>query len=104
MLMVTSRLPSFIQPVVILRGRKLSFKQFDNGTVVIGGGHLAVPYRDEPHGDRLDQARDSATSAHGVGAVPGDARGPPSCAPGPASTRSIRRRPARCGRACGCPG
>ncbi|MEA2813938.1 MAG: hypothetical protein QOI93_1635, partial [Rhodospirillaceae bacterium] len=47
MLMVTSRLPAFIEPVVILRGRKLSFKQLDNGTVVIGGGHLAVPYRDE---------------------------------------------------------
>ncbi len=46
MLMVTSRLPQFIQPVVILRGRKLSFKQIDNGTVVIGGGHLATPYRD----------------------------------------------------------
>ncbi len=46
MLMVTSRLPSFIQPVVILRGRKLSFKQLGNGTVVIGGGHLATPYRD----------------------------------------------------------
>ena len=40
MLMVTSRLPAFIQPVVILRGRKLSFKQLGNGTVVIGGGHL----------------------------------------------------------------
>ncbi len=25
--------------VVILRGRKLSFKQLANGTVVIGGGH-----------------------------------------------------------------
>jgi sarcosine oxidase subunit beta len=47
MLMVTSRLPVFIEPVVILRGRKLSFKQLGNGTVVIGGGHLAVPYRDE---------------------------------------------------------
>jgi len=46
MLMVTSRLPAFIRPVVILRGRKLSFKQLDNGTVVIGGGHLATPYRD----------------------------------------------------------
>lgn len=46
MLMVTSRLPAFIQPVVILRGRKLSFKQLENGTVVIGGGHLATPYRD----------------------------------------------------------
>jgi sarcosine oxidase, subunit beta len=47
MLMVTSRLPSFIEPVVILRGRKLSFKQLGNGTVVIGGGHLAQPFRDQ---------------------------------------------------------
>lgn len=47
MLMVTSRVPAFIDPVVILRGRKLSFKQLANGTVVIGGGHLAQPYRDE---------------------------------------------------------
>ena len=39
-------MPHFIEPVVILRGRKLSFKQFDNGTVLIGGGHLATPYRD----------------------------------------------------------
>ena len=46
MLMVTSRLPAFIKPVVILRGRKLSFKQLGNGTVVIGGGHLSTPYRD----------------------------------------------------------
>jgi sarcosine oxidase subunit beta len=46
MLIVTGRLPAFVKPVVILRGRKLSFKQLDNGTVVIGGGHLAVPYRD----------------------------------------------------------
>ena len=46
MLMVTSRVAPFILPVVILRGRKLSFKQLANGTVVIGGGHLATPYRD----------------------------------------------------------
>jgi sarcosine oxidase subunit beta len=46
MLMVTSRLPAFIRPVVILRGRRLSFKQLGNGTVVIGGGHLATPHRD----------------------------------------------------------
>jgi sarcosine oxidase, subunit beta len=31
---------------VILRGRKLSFKQFANGTVLIGGGHLATRYQD----------------------------------------------------------
>ncbi|MBS0223588.1 MAG: FAD-binding oxidoreductase [Proteobacteria bacterium] len=47
MLMVTSRLPAFIEPVVILRGRKLSFKQVGNGTVVIGGGHRARPFRDQ---------------------------------------------------------
>ena len=47
MLMITSRVPHFIDPVVILRGRKLSFKQFENGTVLIGGGHLAVPDQDE---------------------------------------------------------
>lgn len=46
MLMITSRVPPFIAPVVILRGRKLSFKQFGNGTVLIGGGHLATPCRD----------------------------------------------------------
>jgi glycine/D-amino acid oxidase-like deaminating enzyme len=46
MLMITSRVPHFIDPVVILRGRKLSFKQFANGTVLIGGGHLAKPYQD----------------------------------------------------------
>jgi sarcosine oxidase subunit beta len=47
MLMITARVPAFIRPVVILRGRKLSFKQFANGTVLIGGGHLGRPLRDE---------------------------------------------------------
>ncbi len=47
MLMITNRVDAFIDPVVILRSRKLSFKQFPNGTVMIGGGHLAKPYRDE---------------------------------------------------------
>lgn len=46
MLMITSPVPRFIEPVVILRGRKLSFKQFGNGTVLIGGGYLATPYPD----------------------------------------------------------
>ncbi|BAM88195.1 SoxB protein [Bradyrhizobium oligotrophicum S58] len=46
MLMITSPVAHFIDPVVILRGRKLSFKQFPNGTVLIGGGHLATPYQD----------------------------------------------------------
>jgi sarcosine oxidase subunit beta len=46
MLMITSPVPHFIDPVVILRGRKLSFKQFANGTVLIGGGHLATADQD----------------------------------------------------------
>jgi len=37
MLMVTQRLPHFINPVVGATSRGLSFKQYDNGTVVIGG-------------------------------------------------------------------
>ena len=56
MLMITSRVPHFIVPVVILRGRKLSFKQLANGTVLIGGGHLGRPHRDENRTD-LDWRR-----------------------------------------------
>jgi sarcosine oxidase, subunit beta len=47
MLMITQRMPPFVKPVVILRSRKLSFKQLGNGTVLIGGGHTGRPYRDE---------------------------------------------------------
>ena len=39
MLMITARLKPFVTPVVGAQGRKLSFKQFANGTVLIGGGH-----------------------------------------------------------------
>ncbi|CAJ5350479.1 FAD binding domain protein [Burkholderia pseudomallei] len=42
MLMVTARMPSFVGPVVGAAGRSLSFKQFLNGTVLIGGGHRAA--------------------------------------------------------------
>ena len=41
MLMVTERLPPFLKPVVGAVGHKLSFKQTQNGTVIIGGAHLA---------------------------------------------------------------
>jgi len=41
-MMVTARMPRFIKPVVGVHGRKLSFKQPANGTVVIGGAHRAV--------------------------------------------------------------
>ena len=39
MLMITARLPPFLKPVVGAAGRPLSFKQFANGTVLIGGGY-----------------------------------------------------------------
>lgn len=41
MMMVTERLPHFLDPVVGATSRKLSFKQMQNGTVLIGGAHLA---------------------------------------------------------------
>lgn len=41
-MMVTARMQRFLTPVVGIHGQKLSFKQTDNGTVVIGGGHLAM--------------------------------------------------------------
>ncbi len=39
MLTITARMPPFVTPVVGAQGRTLSFKQFENGTVLIGGGH-----------------------------------------------------------------
>ncbi len=39
MLMITERVEPFLKPVLGSAGRVLSFKQFDNGTVLIGGGH-----------------------------------------------------------------
>ncbi len=41
MLMITERLPHFIDPVLGAASRKLSFKQMQNGTLMIGGAHLA---------------------------------------------------------------
>lgn len=38
LLTITHRVPPFCSPVVGATGRTLSFKQFDNGTVLIGGG------------------------------------------------------------------
>lgn len=42
MLMITERLPRFIEPVFGAASRKLSFKQMQNGTVLIGGAHMAT--------------------------------------------------------------
>ena len=55
MLMITARMPPFVSPVVGAQGRTLSFKQFANGTVLVGGGHegSALP---ESNKTRLDYA------------------------------------------------
>ena len=41
MMMVTERLPRIVEPVLGAASRKLSFKQMPNGTLLIGGAHLA---------------------------------------------------------------
>ena len=65
MLMITDRLAPFITPVVGAQGRSLSFKQFDNGTVLIGGGYegRADPGRDLTHLDFGGLARNAAAAA-----------------------------------------
>ena len=50
-MMVTQRVPQFLGPVCGVVNRKLSFKQTDDGTVLIGGGHRGF----------VDQATDVAT-------------------------------------------
>jgi sarcosine oxidase subunit beta len=52
-MMVTTRMPRFLDPVVLGTGRKLSFKQTDTGTVVIGGGILGVPHLDQDLADTV---------------------------------------------------
>jgi len=44
MLMITARMPAFVTPVVGVFNGTLSFKQFDNGTVLIGGGARGTAY------------------------------------------------------------
>ena len=46
MMLVTLRMPRFLEPVVLGTGRPLSFKQTAEGTVLIGGGRLARIDRD----------------------------------------------------------
>jgi sarcosine oxidase subunit beta len=61
MLMITARVKPFVKPVVGAQGRMLSFKQFDNGTVLIGGGHRG---RAEPECNRTHlNFRELAASA-----------------------------------------
>jgi len=70
MLMITSRVKPFVQPVVGAQGRTLSFKQFDNGTVLIGGGYQG---RAEPDTNRthLDFRGLSASATTAAALFPG---------------------------------
>lgn len=56
MLMITARMPHFATPVVGAISRQLSFKQFENGTVLIGGGAKGFADRDRNR-TRLDYAK-----------------------------------------------
>ncbi len=64
MMMVTERLPPFLKPVVGAVNRKLSFKQSEAGTVVIGGGHQGRSDLDTERGEVL-----LGTLAHSAAAV-----------------------------------
>jgi sarcosine oxidase subunit beta len=56
MLMITARMPQFAGPVVGAVSRQLSFKQFENGTVLIGGGAKGFADRAN-NATRLDYAK-----------------------------------------------
>lgn len=64
MLMITNRIPPFIDAVVGVQGRTLSFKQFENGTVMIGGGHegIANPDTNETQLDYAGLATNADTA------------------------------------------
>lgn len=66
MLMITARMPPFVGPVVGAQGRALSFKQFTNGTVLIGGGQQgrAVPEEGRADLDVAGLAASARTAAH----------------------------------------
>lgn len=64
MMMVTERMPHFLDPVVGAASRKLSFKQMQNGTVLIGGAHLAR--HDMQTGTTSIDFRNLATSSQTV--------------------------------------
>ena len=77
MLMITARVKPFVTPVVGAQGRMLSFKQFANGTVLIGGGHhgRAEPDSNRTHLNFKALAASASTAAalfprlHGVQVV-----------------------------------
>lgn len=51
LLMIAQRMPPFLDGVVGAAGRTLSFKQFENGTVLIGGGYKGIVDRDHNKAD-----------------------------------------------------
>jgi sarcosine oxidase subunit beta len=51
MLMITEPVTPFLTPVLGAAGRTLSFKQFDNGTLLIGGGHMGYADADQNRAD-----------------------------------------------------
>lgn len=65
MLMITERLAPFIKPVVGSQARPLSFKQFDNGTVLIGGAYQgsADPAQNKTSLDFTGLAKNAASAA-----------------------------------------
>lgn len=64
MLMITTRVAPFVTPVVGATGQALSFKQFANGTVLIGGGHKgrAWPERNATALDFAELAKNARTA------------------------------------------
>ncbi|MBV9833107.1 MAG: FAD-binding oxidoreductase [Alphaproteobacteria bacterium] len=67
MMMVSERVAPFLGPVVSAVNRKLSFKQTDDGTVVIGGGHQGRP--DRAHESYQLDGRRLGESATAVAAI-----------------------------------
>jgi sarcosine oxidase subunit beta len=64
-MMVSARVKKFLDPVVVGTGRRLSFKQTDNGTVVIGGGILGIPDLDAETADPVvERLVESARTVH----------------------------------------
>lgn len=64
MLMITAPMAPFCEPVVGAAGRSLSFKQFANGTVMVGGGHrgTADPVTNRTSVDMVGLAESSRTA------------------------------------------
>ena len=67
MLMITEPVTPFLTPVLGAAGRTLSFKQFANGTLLIGGGYMG--YADAERNRADTRLAGMAASAHTVQAL-----------------------------------